>query len=85
MNGKLGEQAHQHHSSCPHSQRLDRKNKADNTICKVLKTPNSTSHNLRCTFPSAKRFPTITGDKAGIWIKGFRKDDDSTEINHTLI
>lgn len=85
MNCKLGEQAHQHNSSCPHSQCFDRKNKADNTICKVLKSPNSTSHNPRCTFPSAKHFPTITGDKADIRIKGLRKGDDSTEINHTLI
>lgn len=85
MNSNLGEHAHQSNSSCPRSQWLDCKNKADNTICKVLKSPNSTSHKLRCTFPSDKHFPTITGDKAGIWIKGLRKDDDSIEINHTLI
>lgn len=66
MNCNLREQAHQHKSSCPHSLCLDHKTKADNTICKVLKSPNSTSHNLRCTFPSAKHFTTITGDKAGI-------------------
>lgn len=85
MNCNLGEQTHQHNSSHPHSQSLDCKTTADNMIRKVLKSPSSTSHNLRCTFPSAKHFATITGDKAGIWIKGLRKDDDSTEINHTLI
>lgn len=85
MNSNLGEQGHQHKSSCSHSVCLDHKTKADNKICEVLKSPKTTSHNPRWTFPSVKHFTTITSDKAGIWIKGLKKDDDSMEINDMLI